>query len=68
MSYCDHEGERIECPEICTEAIPHEHWRCPEGHGWIVSLDDNGEPQWWTAWFDLTQPARVIYPVVSGHD
>lgn len=40
--------------------MEHSHWRCVEGHGWIYYPGEL-----FTTWYDLTQPARCIYPVGS---
>jgi hypothetical protein len=56
---------RIDCPERCHYAQRtdgyrnHEHYRCDEhDHTWVY-FPDLGTVDW----FDLSQPARLIYPV-----
>lgn len=57
MLECAHSYEWIPCPDICEDTQEHSHWRCEEGHGWIYYPGDPG-----VTWYDLTQPARCIYP------
>ena len=56
---------RASCPDRCGHASgdrrywDHEHYRCDEhGHTWVY-FPDTGQVDW----FDLSQPARLIYPV-----
>jgi hypothetical protein len=55
MSYCTEAAEQIPCPAICDHDGEHSHWRCPDGYGWIASPGH-------IDWYDLTQPARLLYP------
>ena len=48
---------RNPCPDHCQDkATEHVHLRSPEGHDGIVWADGH------VSEFDLTQPARLIYP------
>jgi len=49
------ECHQIPCPDICDELREHSHWRCDDCQGWMYYPG-------FGAWFDLFQPARIIYP------
>lgn len=48
--------KRNPCLDHCQEVGEHDHLRAPDGHDGIVWADGH------VSEFDLTQPARLIYP------
>jgi hypothetical protein len=49
------------CPDCCQDKdAEHAHLRAPDGHDGIVWADGH------VSEYDLTQPARLIYPAYSA--
>lgn len=55
----EHECAQIPCPDICDEKREHSHWRCDDCHGHLFYRE-------FGSWYDLTQPASLIYPISKG--
>lgn len=65
---CHSTYAQAECPDLCSygtgkeEYRDHSHWRCDEhGHTWVY-FPASGQVDW----FDLSQPARLVYPVYKA--